>query len=514
MNNNREEMTDGDDISKLPASSIDKKLGVSENINDINIEGITKEDTASSGPFSRSNTFQTSEVDQIDYLESLSDFEENERLIKSEVILEESLEKSQFNELKKELTDVEEEDTDDLLEYQDESDMEKEDDRGINSPKTETLKHVDSNEIEEIVQQSYSPDYPTGPPPAYAEDDGHSNINQRIKNIPDESYYNFELDSNKTYSDEDEEEDYGDDNVTSEHNDNSNNETGGIKGMATAFTGLTGLAKAFSQPKFESSKEPSFSEDERINSPEVVDSEKPQTIKNGKIIVTPELTKLFDMIEDYIPIILDPPYRLLPFIPDYAPAVGDVDPFIKIPRPDEVEDNLGLTILDEPASEQSDPMSINLLMSKVYKDVSNIDNKDAPVRQVPSSANKNVVLDQWITNIKEIQTTRQATTVPHSKNLPDIEYLMQEWPESFEKILAKSRLPTADLNVDLKQFVDICLGIVDIPVVDSRIKSLHVFFSLYAEFKKSQHFKNLSVSNGYSQYGENNKNRNTDRLEL
>jgi intraflagellar transport protein 46 len=34
------------------------------------------------------------------------------------------------------------------------------------------------------------------------------------------------------------------------------------------------------------------------------------------------------------------PY-LRPFVPDYIPAVGDIDAFIKIPRPDGVGDNLG-----------------------------------------------------------------------------------------------------------------------------------------------------------------------------
>lgn len=46
---------------------------------------------------------------------------------------------------------------------------------------------------------------------------------------------------------------------------------------------------------------------------------------------------------------------LKPFILDYIPSVGDIDAFIKVPRPDDVEDNLGLVVLDEPAAKQSDP---------------------------------------------------------------------------------------------------------------------------------------------------------------
>ena len=60
-------------------------------------------------------------------------------------------------------------------------------------------------------------------------------------------------------------------------------------------------------------------------------------------------------------------HRLKPFIPDYIPAVGDIDAFIKIPRPDGVADTLGLTILDEPALKQSDPTVLDLTLRAVAK---------------------------------------------------------------------------------------------------------------------------------------------------
>ncbi|PIO53727.1 hypothetical protein TELCIR_16896, partial [Teladorsagia circumcincta] len=65
-------------------------------------------------------------------------------------------------------------------------------------------------------------------------------------------------------------------------------------------------------------------------------------------------------------------------------------------------------------------------------------------------------------------------------------------------------LPTAELDVDLEEYTDICLGLLDIPVSKSRIQSLHCFFSLYREFKSSQHFKNLATE----------KRDNIDRMEL
>ena len=51
--------------------------------------------------------------------------------------------------------------------------------------------------------------------------------------------------------------------------------------------------------------------------------------------------------------------KLKPFLPDFFPAVGDPDAFLKIDRPDEYlnlpTEFLGLTVIDEPS------VSINYL---------------------------------------------------------------------------------------------------------------------------------------------------------
>ena len=39
--------------------------------------------------------------------------------------------------------------------------------------------------------------------------------------------------------------------------------------------------------------------------------------------------------------------------------------------------------------------------------------------------------------------------------MPDIDYLMQEWPAEFEEVLAGTHLPTADLDCDLATYVEI-----------------------------------------------------------
>lgn len=59
--------------------------------------------------------------------------------------------------------------------------------------------------------------------------------------------------------------------------------------------------------------------------------------------------------------------KLRPFIPEHVPAIGDIDAFLKVPRPDGKEDSLGLTVLDEPSSRQSDPHVLNLQMRYTSK---------------------------------------------------------------------------------------------------------------------------------------------------
>jgi intraflagellar transport protein 46 len=47
-----------------------------------------------------------------------------------------------------------------------------------------------------------------------------------------------------------------------------------------------------------------------------------------------EVKELFHYILRYTPQTIDLETRFKPFIPEYVPAVGDIDAFIKVRRPD------------------------------------------------------------------------------------------------------------------------------------------------------------------------------------
>lgn len=59
--------------------------------------------------------------------------------------------------------------------------------------------------------------------------------------------------------------------------------------------------------------------------------------------------------------------ELKPFMPEFIPAVGEVDAFLKIPRPDKREEVLGLIKIDEPSLNMKKKSYLDLLIKEFYK---------------------------------------------------------------------------------------------------------------------------------------------------
>ena len=55
--------------------------------------------------------------------------------------------------------------------------------------------------------------------------------------------------------------------------------------------------------------------------------------------VEPDLRELFEKIPRFEAMVVNIEPKFRPFIPDYLPAVGDIDPYIKNPRPDGKQDH-------------------------------------------------------------------------------------------------------------------------------------------------------------------------------
>ncbi|KAK7792530.1 hypothetical protein R5R35_008637 [Gryllus longicercus] len=203
--------------------------------------------------------------------------------------------------------------------------------------------------------------------------------------------------------------------------------------------------------------------------------------------VAADIKELFQHITRYTPQNIELEYKLKPFIPDFIPAVGDIDAFLKISRPDGKDDNIGLFVLDEPCANQSEPAVLHLQLRAVAKQSSA---KTVVVKKVESAEKQTKSIDRWIKDISDLHRSKPPPTVHYTKPMPDIDNLMQEWPGECEQRLRELGLPSPDLDCDLSKYVDIICSIFDIPLYESRIQSLHVLFALYSAIKNSQYFNN------------------------
>ncbi|XP_010192406.1 PREDICTED: intraflagellar transport protein 46 homolog, partial [Mesitornis unicolor] len=172
--------------------------------------------------------------------------------------------------------------------------------------------------------------------------------------------------------------------------------------------------------------------------------------------VSSEIKELFEYIKRYTPKTIEIEHKLQPFIPDFIPAVGDIDAFLKVPRPDGKPDNLGLLVLDEPSTKQSDPTVLSLWLTENSKQ-HNVA-QQIKVKSLENAEKNPKAIENWIESISELHRCKPPAMVHYSRPMPDIETLMQEWSPEFEELLGKVGLPTAEMDCDLAEYTDMICG--------------------------------------------------------
>ncbi|KAJ8714231.1 hypothetical protein PYW08_007851 [Mythimna loreyi] len=217
--------------------------------------------------------------------------------------------------------------------------------------------------------------------------------------------------------------------------------------------------------------------------------------------VPPEMENIFQYIMKYTPQKIDIDLKLQPFVPEYVPAVGDIDAFIKVSTPAcnvraapladnvlEHIDNLGLTVLDEPAAEQSDSALLHLQLRAISKTSSA--KSTVLTKKIENPEKNSKAIERWIKDVSELHLSKPAPTVAYTSKMPDIDTLMEEWPESMEETLNDVGFPPGTLDCSLSQYVDLVCGLFDVPIagdsLNDRIQALHLLFSLYSAVKTSQ----------------------------
>ncbi|XP_006616677.1 intraflagellar transport protein 46 homolog [Apis dorsata] len=201
--------------------------------------------------------------------------------------------------------------------------------------------------------------------------------------------------------------------------------------------------------------------------------------------VSTEVKELFQNIMRYTPQKIELNYKLIPFIPDYIPAVGDIDAFIKIPRPDGIEDKIGLIVLDEPCTNQSDPAVLHLQLRSHLRSAGVA--RQTVIKRIEDAEKNGKSIEKWIEDIDQLHRSKHPPAVHLTKPMPEIDSLLQQWPPEVEEKLNEAELDFTELDCELPELVDIVCNLLDIPSEeDSRLESLHTLFMLYLDVRNAR----------------------------
>lgn len=201
-----------------------------------------------------------------------------------------------------------------------------------------------------------------------------------------------------------------------------------------------------------------------------------------------EVKDIFSYILKYTPQHIEPEYYLYPFIPDYVPAVGDVDAFLKVESPNlsqnsrqkELLDHLsqmGLSYLDEPSGHQSDPSVLSIKMRSVLTG----SGKHSANIKIPIAKNAKDI-DKWINEVEQFHV---GQTIVDLQNTKDVQTLLAEWPMSFERVIEQleSGEVERDQEESLTEYVKSVCQMFGIEIVEETqlqyINAIKTLFSMY-----------------------------------
>uniref|UniRef100_A0A182JV94 Intraflagellar transport protein 46 homolog n=1 Tax=Anopheles christyi TaxID=43041 RepID=A0A182JV94_9DIPT len=231
----------------------------------------------------------------------------------------------------------------------------------------------------------------------------------------------------------------------------------------------------------------SMSEDEKEPAKKLVEEKEFNPKQYENIDAPSEVKDLFQYIPRYTPQRIAIDFKLKIFIPEFIPAVGDIDAFLKVCPPGPVSEkktkklsghiqNLGLMILDEPCGDQSDSVLLQMKLRSIF--TKPIETPSAIVRSARD-------IDRWITEIQSLRASQSVQSVHAQKQtIVNIDSLMSEWPEEMERTLDALGFPPAKLDCSLTSYIKIICNIFDIPLPagESQTDYIYALYNLFNLF--------------------------------
>ena len=203
--------------------------------------------------------------------------------------------------------------------------------------------------------------------------------------------------------------------------------------------------------------------------------------------VSGEIASLFELIGGFTPTHADLGTRLKCFVPEYMPAMGDVDEFIKVARPDGRTEEAGLRVLDEPSVHQSDTAVLDLHLRQSSKQIGSQPVEVAAVRDPGRNPAR---VASWIKSIEELHKSKHALRQPGGGpgNGIDIEALMAEWGSAdfataVRRATRGGRLGACDA-LSIAELARVMCALLGIPIQDTTnvVEPLHTMMMLYLAF--------------------------------
>jgi len=209
--------------------------------------------------------------------------------------------------------------------------------------------------------------------------------------------------------------------------------------------------------------------------------------------VSPEIKQIFQFIQRYEPpeIELDTPLKC--FIPSYIPAVGEIDPFLKMLRPDGEKEVLGLEVLDEPALHQSHAAALELQLRAAYtsKQQKKLFGKHVFVRSIEDAAKNPQDIEKWITSLEHLHQTKLPAQFHYTQYFPkDTEreiWMTTPWSKEWEDWIRNGKLKLPDPHIDLtiEEYAKVLCTLLDIPVHEGHLlESVHYMMNMFLDFRK------------------------------
>ena len=153
-------------------------------------------------------------------------------------------------------------------------------------------------------------------------------------------------------------------------------------------------------------------------------------IEFANLPVSADVKELFEYIGRFKPQKIDLETKMKPFVPEFVPAVGEVDALIKMPRPDGQSEEFGITVLDEPCLNPEDKTVLEL---KYVQSKNVVRATPMDVDSIEQADKKPKEITRWIDAVQDLHKTRPPPTVNYGKAMPDFDSLMAEWHPEMEQ---------------------------------------------------------------------------------